>query len=114
MSQVAGKVWGRSETIFALPAFELHRLTIHAGHRCSKHKHQAKFNGLYVEEGVIEVTVWQPEGTVDVTTVKAGESIVIPPGVFHQFRGVQLASVVFETYWTALSPADIIREDVGQ
>ena len=114
MTLVAGKVWGRTAAIVVTPTFELHRLVIHAGHRCSKHRHQSKFNGLYVESGVIEVTVWQPEGTTDVTEVKTGESIIIPPGVFHQFRGVQLSSVVFETYWTELSRNDIIREDVGQ
>ena len=92
----------------------MHRLVINAGHRCSKHKHQSKFNGLYVEHGRIEVTIWTPEGTIDVTELSAGESLAVPPGVFHQFLGIAAQSVVFETYWTELSSADIVRADTGE
>jgi mannose-6-phosphate isomerase-like protein (cupin superfamily) len=112
--KIAGKAWGKTAEVFATPAFELHRLEISGQHRCSRHYHQAKFNGLYVESGAIQVTVWQPEGTVDYTVLTAGESIVVPPGVDHMFVGVAPKSLVFETYWTELSRGDIVRKNTGE
>jgi mannose-6-phosphate isomerase-like protein (cupin superfamily) len=110
---VAGKVWGKTAQLFANAAFELHRLEVKAQHRCSKHKHATKFNGFYVESGTVLVTVWQPSGTVDQTHLKPGETMVVPPGVFHQFAAAT-DSIIFEFYWTELHSADIEREDVGE
>lgn len=112
--QVAGKVWGITRAIFANPGFELHRLMIRAPHRCSKHRHRSKYNGFFVEAGSIKVTVWQENGTVDTTELEEGETLIVPPGLFHQFTGLSSQAVVYEWYWAGLEPDDIEREDVGE
>jgi mannose-6-phosphate isomerase-like protein (cupin superfamily) len=111
--RVAGKVWGKTEELFSNSAFELHRIEANRGHRCSKHRHATKFNAFYVENGRLEITVWQPTGTVDVTVLGPGAMTVVPPGVFHQFRAID-TTIAFEWYWTELRADDIEREDVGE
>lgn len=111
--RVAGKVWGQTSEIFATSTFELHRIEVRHGRECSKHSHRTKFNGFFVESGALEVTVWQPTGTVDVTVLTAGDSMIVPPGVVHQFRG-NLNTVAFEAYWTELLRDDIVRNTTGK
>jgi mannose-6-phosphate isomerase-like protein (cupin superfamily) len=111
---VAGKVWGFTSPIFETATYELHRLEVHGGHRCSRHFHRAKFNGLFVESGEVLVTVWQPEGAADMTLLKKGESLIVPPGVDHMFQGITVHSVMFETYWTELRADDIVRKNSGE
>lgn len=111
---VAGKVWGRTAQLFATPAFELHRIVAQPGHKCSKHKHSTKVNGFFVETGKLRVTVWQPTGTVDVTELGPGDTIAVPPGVYHQFQALEPDTVAFEVYWTELRADDIERETVGE
>lgn len=112
--RVAGKVWGTTAEVFSNATFELHRLVIREGHRCSKHRHRAKHNGFFVESGRIAVTVWQPEGLADVTELETGQSLVVAPGLFHQFRGLASTSIVYEAYWAGLQPDDIERADSGE
>jgi quercetin dioxygenase-like cupin family protein len=110
---VAGKVWGCTTQLHANSAFELHRIEVRAGHRCSKHRHSTKFNAFYVTTGLLRVTVWQPTGTVDVTDLRPGESMVVPPGVFHQFEALTRTDAL-EWYWTELRANDIERETTGE
>jgi mannose-6-phosphate isomerase-like protein (cupin superfamily) len=107
-------VWGFTSPIFEEAAFAMHRLVVNGGHRCSRHYHRTKFNGFFVESGEIVVTVWQPEGTTDMTLLKEGESLIVPPGVDHMFQGISPKSVVFETYWTELRADDIVRKNTGE
>ncbi len=111
--RIAGKVWGTTSPIFETSTFELHNLSVTGGHRCSKHLHETKFNGFYVIDGLVEVTVWQPTGTVDITGLMAGDHMVVPPGVEHQFKAIE-DSRMLEAYWTELSKTDIVRRDVGE
>lgn len=110
---VAGKVWGRTAEVFKTPLFELHRIQVQAGHRCSEHRHATKFNGFTVESGLLRVRVWQSTGTVDETVLSPGESLVVPPGVFHQFIA-ETDVVAYEAYWTELRSDDIDRRTVGE
>lgn len=61
------------------------------------------------------VRVWQKDyDLVDETTLMAGDSIAVAPGLFHQFEGVE-TGVAFELYWAEpLNGSDIIRETVGK
>lgn len=106
-------MWGSTSEIFATSTFELHRLTVKLGHRCSRHSHLTKFNGFYVESGLLVVTVWQPTGTVDVTHLYDGDSMIVPPGVDHQFEAFTPV-VALEVYWTELRGDDIVRKDTGK
>jgi mannose-6-phosphate isomerase-like protein (cupin superfamily) len=112
---VAGKIWGTTQQLHANQAFELHRLEIDGGHRCSRHYHQAKHNLFFVESGAIMVSVWQPEKFVaDFTTLVAGQSLIVPPGHDHMFCGVAKKSIVFEAYWAELRGDDIVRKNSGE
>lgn len=110
----AGKVWGETQLIASVPnAFEWHRIIVESGHQCSRHSHRQKYNGFFVESGTLEVTVWQPEGTVDVTILHVGDYMAVPPGVDHRFKALQ-DTVAFEVYWAQFSPDDIERVDTGE
>ena len=113
---IDGKVWGTTACILALPMFELHRIEVKAGGYCSEHIHRAKHNLFYVESGVLKVTLWTQYAAYepkkpDVTIMRAGDSMPIPPNRAHKFEGVS-AVVAYEVYWAELSE-DIERRTHG-
>ena len=113
MSRIAGKVWGQTELIHANGALEFHRIEFKAGGTCSKHCHNWKWNGFFVESGTMIVRVWQNDyDLVDETILHAGDFTQVKPGVYHQFEGVE-DGVAFELYWAEFNHDDIQRESVG-
>ena len=110
---IAGKVWGSTELIEANGALEFHRIFTKKGGVCSKHKHEFKWNGCFVESGYLLIRVWQNDyDLVDETIVGPGEWTKVKPGVYHQFECIEDA-VAFEVYWAELNNNDIVRETVG-
>jgi mannose-6-phosphate isomerase-like protein (cupin superfamily) len=109
---LSGKVWGRSKLLRCSAAFELHQIDVYTGGYCSKHKHETKWNGFFILSGQLEVSVWQPSGLVDVTTLVAGDYTEVAPGLFHRFHAVEF-TVALETYWSEIKRNDIVRETQG-
>ena len=72
----AGKIWGQTELIHANGVLEFHRIEFKKNVACSKHQHQFKWNGFYVESGKMLVRVWQKDyDLVDETILNAGDFI---------------------------------------
>ena len=114
MSRIAGKVWGQTELVHANGVLEFHRIEYKAKGTCSKHKHNFKWNGFFVESGEMIVRVWQNDyDLVDETILNAGDFMRVKPGVYHQFIGME-DGVAFELYWAEFDHNDIKRESVGQ
>ena len=110
----AGKIWGQTELIHANGVLEFHRIEYKKDVACSKHKHEFKWNGFFVESGKMMVKVWQKDyDLVDETILNAGDFMRVKPGVFHQFIGME-DGVAFELYWAEFDHNDIKRETVGQ
>ena len=113
MSNIAGKVWGQTELVHANGVLEFHRIEYKKGGVCSKHIHEYKWNGFFVESGEMLVRVWQKDyDLVDETILKAGDFTKVKPGVLHQFEGLK-DGVAFELYWAQFDNNDIKRETVG-
>lgn len=114
MSQIAGKVWGTTQLIFANGAVELHRIEVKPNMRCSMHKHEYKFNGFFVESGELDIIVDKKDyPLVDVTSLKAGQFTTVKPGEFHQFRSGNEPVVAYELYYAHFDHNDIVRKDHG-
>ena len=110
---IAGKVWGQTELVEANGALEFHRIDMNKGGVCSKHLHEFKWNGFYVESGTMLVRIWQKEyDLVDETILAAGDYCKVKPGLFHQFECLE-SGVAFELYWAEFNHHDIQRESVG-
>ena len=110
---IAGKVWGQTELIEANGALEFHRIEMNTGGVCSKHLHEFKWNGFYVESGSMLIRVWQKDyDLVDETVLVAGDYTKVKPGVYHQFECIE-AGIAYELYWAELNTSDIKRESVG-
>ena len=106
----AGKIWGQTELIHANGVLEFHRIEFKKNVACSKHQHQFKWNGFYVESGKMLVRVWQKDyDLVDETILNAGDFTRVKPGVYHQFEGLE-DGVAFELYWAEFDHNDIKRE----
>ena len=111
----AGKVWGTTKLIEANGALEFHRIEMDRGGVCSKHLHEFKWNGFYVESGTMLVRVWQKDyDLVDETILNAGDytkgkTLV----VYHQFECIS-DGVAYELYWAEFNHNDIKRESVGE
>ena len=109
----AGKVWGTTEQVEANGALEFHRIEMNAGGVCSKHMHEFKWNGFFVESGKLKIKVWQKDyDLVDETIIGPGQYTKVKPGLYHQFECLE-SGVAFELYWAELSHNDIKRDSVG-
>lgn len=109
----AGKVWGTTELVEANGALEFHRIEMIKNGVCSKHMHEFKWNGFFVESGKMLVRVWQNEyDLVDETIIGPGEYTKVKPGVYHQFMCIE-SGVAYELYWAEFNHSDIVRETVG-
>ncbi len=111
----AGKIWGKTELIHANGVLEFHRIEYKKNVACSKHKHDYKWNGFFIESGKMMVRVWQQgsqQGLIDETILKAGDFTRVKPGLYHEFIGLE-DGVAFELYWAEFSHDDITRESQG-
>lgn len=110
---IAGKVWGKTESVFRNGVLEFHRIEVKKGGTCSKHKHKYKWNGFFVEKGCLVIRVWKNDySLVDETTLNEGDFMEVKPGEYHQFEA-QADTIAFELYWAEFDHNDIEREDVG-
>lgn len=110
---ISGKIWGSTELIISNESLEFNRIVFKKDYACSKHKHNFKYNGFYVESGKMMIKVWQKNyDLIDETILNQGEFTMVAPGLFHQFIGIE-DGVCFELYWANLNLHDIERETVG-
>lgn len=110
---IQGKVWGTTAALLVRPAFSIHLLEINAGGFSSEHRHERKLNHFYVVRGVLEILQWPANGgPPDTTELKAGDSLTIQVGVWHQFKATTDA-LVLETYESAPVEDDIERRTHG-
>ncbi len=111
------KIWGTTEPLIVTPLFEMHRLTIKPGMRCSFHVHRFKWNAFFVIFGglLIDAVVGDLGGPVVVEDLKTGDFTTIAPSVHHQFRTVEDGPITsaLECYYTEALSEDIIRRNVG-
>lgn len=106
-----GKAWGETTLIFSDQRVEVHYLNINKGGYCSEHKHEWKTNLFYVIEGELLIRFWR-EDNIDETTLKAGQSMIIPVKIWHQFVGLTDCKCL-EIYETGLWTPDIDRRSIG-
>ena len=110
---IAGKIWGQTELLEANGVLEFHRIEAQKGGVCSKHKHQFKWNGFFVESGKLVIRVWKNNyDLVDETILTAGQYTKVSPGEYHQFEALE-DTVAFELYWAEFDHEDIERDTVG-
>ena len=110
---IAGKVWGTTELVERNGVLEFHRIETTRGGVCSKHIHEYKWNGFFVESGSLLIRVWQKEYELcDETVLKAGDYTKVKPGLLHQFECLEDA-VAYELYWAEFPEKDIKRDTVG-
>ena len=109
-----GKIWGETKLVHLVPGvLEFHRIEAVKGGVCSKHAHQSKTNGFFVESGKLLIREWQQRyDLVDETILGPGDYCTVPPGIFHQFEVLEDV-VAFELYYAELLGDDIVRESVG-
>ena len=112
MAEIAGKIWGLTTEFFRCQTVSAHYLQIKKGGFSSLHKHDIKANVFYVVKGRLSITQEMGLGVSDVTVLTAGQSTVIPPGIFHQFRA-DLDTECIEVYQASLTDPDIDRKTVG-
>ena len=114
MGQTSGKVWGKTELLLANGVLEFHRIEAKGGGVCSKHAHEFKWNGFFVESGKLLIRIWQKDYDLcDETILEAGDFTTVKPGLYHQFEAM-VDTVAFELYWAEFNHSDIIRETVGE
>jgi len=110
----SGKVWGITEKIYTNANVEFHRIEIKKGGVCSKHLHQFKHNGFFIERGKLIVRTWKSNSIlIDSITLINGDWHTVKPGEYHQFEALE-DTIAFELYWAmSLEGDDIFRETEG-
>lgn len=100
------KIWGDTSCIVKHPTFSVHHIKVMPETWCSVHKHTHRVNSFYVLRGRLTVRSWIHETPHDVV-LNAGESLDVPPGMFHQFRS-DIGAEVLEVYFPILPDDDDI------
>lgn len=109
----SGKIWGETRLLEANGVLEFHRIQAVQGGVCSRHLHQHKWNGFFVESGCLLIRVWKNDyDLVDETQLRAGEYTCVAPGQYHQFEALE-DTVAFELYWARFDHDDIQRDTQG-
>ncbi len=103
-----GKIWGKTQLVFAFNSTETHIIEGFAGYKCSQHSHKYKWNRFVVLSGRMLIRVYEANGVVDVTTLDPWQSTDIPPGVVHEFEVLE-DTLAIEVYWVTLDAQDIDR-----
>ena len=86
IKMIAGKVWGQTELLEANCALEFHRIFMNKGGVCSKHMHEFKWNGFYVESGIMKISVWQKDyDLIDETILYEGDYTKVKPVLYNKF-----------------------------
>lgn len=117
----SGKVWGITQLVHSNSSFEFHRIEANAGGQCSKHKHQHKWNGFFVESGALKVRIWKETSSlmagdsthIDETVLGPGDFLMVKPTEYHQFEAIE-DTVAFELYWAEFNHNDIKRRSSGK
>jgi len=104
-----GKLWGKTQLVFAFNSTEAHGITVNKGGYCSKHLHKTKWNRFLVLQGELLVRIFFDKG-VDETIIGPGGVTDVPPGVLHQFEALSDVLAV-EFYWVPLEAGDIERPE---
>jgi len=107
-----GKVWGDTENIFSSGITTVHFINVKKGGFCSEHLHRHKTNKFYVISGELEISIWQDKDTCDKTILKAGQSTIVPFGVWHKFKGLTETQCI-EIYEVKFAGEDISRRTIG-
>jgi len=102
------KIWGERWLIRKDSIHAVSYLEIKPNHRCSWHVHRQKYNKFVVLSG--RLVIKTEEGTIELAR---GESVVVSPGVKHEFRTSVFAAQVVEEMFVAYSENDIIRDNSG-
>ena len=106
-----GKVWGETEEIFNNGIVSVNHLKIKKGGYCSEHFHKRKRNTFFIISGNLSIKIWRGDD-FDETVIWAGESTVIEPQVYHQFKALTDVECI-EMYEVDLKGPDIERRTVG-
>ena len=111
------KIWGT--VIHSRPTDDIMvtHLDVNKGFRCSKHKHEHRFNHFIVISGRLFIEAWLSGPMKEPTKILVGpgEEVTVAPNTFHRFL-VEESGKVIEVYWSKkpdLSFEDIVRLDVG-
>jgi len=106
-----GKLWGTTQMAFAYNGTEAHAITVEQGGYCSRHFHEHKWNRFLVLSGKLAVRIFwgTDDNKVDETVLMPGQVTDVPPGVRHEFEGLE-DTLAVEFYWTVLDAGDIDRE----
>ena len=113
MSIKYGKIWGETTEIKRTESFSLHRLFIKSGGTCSKHKHNFKINGFFVESGKLLIRTWKDDqGLIDETILKDLDYTEVIAPQYHQFEALQ-DTICYEFYFNRPISEDIFRESQG-
>ena len=108
-----GKIWGKTQLVFAYNSTEAHVIEGKAGYKCSNHSHKYKWNRFVVLSGKMVVCQHSIAlGQLDKTILTAGQVTDVPPGVRHSFE-VMEDCIAIELYWVTLDAQDIERFSIG-
>lgn len=108
------KLWGTSSAIYFGDSLSACHISIKKGGFCSNHRHERKWNQIYVVSGLISVQIYKDDrSTVEsVYYIGPGQALTMRPGINHKFQAMEDTEAL-ELYFASVSDEDIVREDTG-
>ncbi len=126
MNEWIAKPWGKYRVVHQSDSLHVVEAEAGAGGRSSVHVHNSKANTFYVSRGRLKIETCKQGGfsvngdaqlaaTMELFIVTAGQTVIIPPGIYHQFTAMEDSAFV-EVYTPDMlaAPGDrkVIEDDI--
>jgi mannose-6-phosphate isomerase-like protein (cupin superfamily) len=101
--KVVPKVWGEERWLHNDEMYCGKILVLHGGKHCSLHYHKLKTETFYVAQGHLQMELTDLENALltppvirEVFEMRAGDTLLLKPGMVHRFTGLAPETQIFE------------------
>jgi mannose-6-phosphate isomerase-like protein (cupin superfamily) len=101
--KVVPKVWGEERWLHNDELYCGKILVLHGGKHCSLHYHKRKTETFYVASGQLQMELTDlasaeqsPPLIREVFEMRAGDTLLLKPGMVHRFTGIAPETQIFE------------------
>jgi mannose-6-phosphate isomerase-like protein (cupin superfamily) len=111
--RIVEKPWGREIWVAHTDRYAFKVIEFNAGSRSSLQYHERKHEHIWVESGLLQVELEQPDGSMTVEQFGPGSVIENPPGRKHRVEALEDVRL-FEVSTPELDDVIRVEDDYGR
>ena len=111
--KITKKPWGEERLFAKTDKYAGKILLVRKGHRLSLQYHKIKDETLYLEDGILKLTIEKGKNNLVSRNVIAGESFRVPPKTMHRMEAVENCRLI-EVSTPELDDVVRVEDDYGR